>query len=232
MRYIGLLGGMRWVSTVEYYGLINRRISARMGGRHAAKILMHSVDFAELAGLQCAEAWDDAAAVLADAAVALERGGAEAIVLCTNTMHRVAPAIETALGVPLLHIVDPTGRALQAAGVRRAALLGTRYMMEEPFWRDRLADRFGIELCVPGAADRRLIHRVISDELCHDEYSERARAASVSIIERMAREGAEAVILGCTEVGLLVRQSDVSLPLFDTTTLHAEAAVVFALSAA
>ncbi|HEX6534707.1 MAG TPA: amino acid racemase [Gemmatimonadaceae bacterium] len=232
MRYIGLLGGTSWASTVEYYGLINRRIAARMGGRHAAKILLHSVDVAEIDGLRCAEAWEDAAAILADAAVGLERGGAEAIVLCANTMHRVAPAIETALGVPLLHIVDPAGHALQAAGIRRAALLGTRYTMEEPFWRDRLADGFGVELRVPGAADRQLIHRVIHDELCHDECYERSRAACVSIIEQMAREGAEAVILGCTEIGILIRQSDVTLPLFDTTTLHAEAAASFALGAA
>jgi aspartate racemase len=229
MRCIGLLGGMSWASTVEYYGLINRGVAARTGGRHAAKLLMHSVDFAEVAELQHADAWDDAAALLAEAASGLQRRGADAIVICTNTMHRVAPAIEAALGVPLLHIVDPTGRALQAAGVRRAALLGSRYTMEQPFWRDRLAEQFGVEVCVPGEADREIVHRVIHEELYNDEFVPRSRAAYMAVIERMAKDGAEAVIIGCTETGLLIRQVDVTVPLFDTTVLHADAAVAFAL---
>src|SRR5262245_17959729 len=166
MRRLGLIGGMSWESTTEYYRLINRGVSTRLGGLHSAELLLHSVDFANVATLQEAGNWQRAGALLADAAQGLERGGATAIVLCTNTMHQVSAAIEAALEIPLLHIVDPTGRALEQAGVRRAGLLGTRYTMELPFWRERLKDRFGIDLIVPPSQDRATVHTVIYDELC------------------------------------------------------------------
>jgi aspartate racemase len=227
MRYIGLLGGMSWESTAEYYRLLNRGVAKRAGGLHSAPLILHSVDFAEIAELQRAGDWATAGARLAEAARGLEAAGAKALVLCTNTMHHVAAPIEAAVGIPLLHIVDPTGAALRAAGVRRVGLLGTRFTMELPFWRDRLRERFGIELLVPGSPDRAEVHRIIYEELCRGRIEEASRAAYVTVIERLAAEGTEAVILGCTEIGLLVRPSDSPLPVFDTTVLHSEAAVDF-----
>lgn len=229
MRYLGLIGGMSWESTAEYYRLINRGVAERLGGLHSARILLHSVDFAEIAELQQAGDWGRAGALLAEAAAGLESAGAAGIVLCTNTMHQVAPAIEAAVSVPLLHIVDPTGEALRGAGVRRVGFLGTRYSMELPFWRDRLAERFGVELLVPVPEDREVVHRVIYDELCHGRIAQDSRAAYVKIIERLAAAGAQAVVLGCTEISMLVRPGDSPLPAFDTTALHAAAAVDFSV---
>lgn len=229
MRNLGLIGGMSWESTAEYYRLINRGVAERLGGLHSARILLHSLDFAEVAALQQAGDWNRAGALLGEAATGLDRAGAAGIVLCTNTMHQVAPAIEAAVSIPLLHIVDPTGEALRAAGVRRVGFLGTRYSMELPFWRERLAERFGMDLLVPSPEDREVIHRVIYDELCRGRIEEGSRAAYVKIIERLAAAGAEAVVLGCTEIGLLVRPRDSPLPAFDTTALHAAAAVDFSL---
>lgn len=225
MRYLGLLGGMSWESTVEYYRLINRGVGSRLGGLHSAPLLIHSVDFAGIAARQQQGDWAGAGAQLADAARGLERAGAAALLLCTNTMHHVAPIIEGAVGVPLLHIVDPTGAALQAAGVRRAALLGTRYTMELPFWRDRLAARYGVELVVPGEEERAEVHRVIYEELCRGIVSDASRASYGRIIDGLRATGAEAVILGCTEITLLIGAADSPLPVFDTTALHAHAAV-------
>jgi len=230
MRMIGLLGGMSWESTAEYYRLLNRGVAERLGELHSARLLLHSVNFAEVAAMQRAGDWAAAGVLLGEAASALERAGAEAIVLATNTMHQVAPAIEGAIGVPFIHIVDPTGSALAANGVRRAGLLGTRYTMELPFWRDRLAKNFGIELVVPDEADRELVHRVIFDELCRGRIDPASREAYVGVVDRLGSAGADAVIFGCTEIGLLLRPEDVRLPAYDTTVLHAEAAVQFALS--
>ena len=224
MRYLGLLGGMSWESTAEYYRLINRHVAERLGGLHSAPLLLHSVDFAEVAAMQRSGDWDGAGALLAGAARGLEGAGARALVLCTNTMHHVAPAIERAVGVPLLHIVDPTGEAMRAAGVRRAALLGTRYTMTLPFWRDRLRDRFGVALLVPGEADRDVVHGVIYDELVRGRIEPASRAAYAAIIARLADAGAEAVVLGCTEITLLISPADSPIPVFDTTGLHAAAA--------
>jgi aspartate racemase len=229
MRYLGLLGGMSWESTAEYYRLVNRAVAERRGGLHSAPLLLHSVDFAEIAALQAAGEWDRAGAVLGRAAAGLERAGAEAIVLCTNTMHHVAPAIEAAVSVRLLHIVDPTGAALHAAGVRRTGFLGTRYTMELPFWRERLAERFGVELVVPAAEDRAVVHRVIYEELVRGRIEPRSRATYVDVIGRLADRGAEAVVLGCTEITLLIGAADSPLPVYDTTRLHAEAAAAFCL---
>lgn len=229
MHYLGLLGGMSWESTAEYYRRINQGMAARLGGLHSARLLLHSVDFAEIAQLQEQGDWDAAGAQLADAARGLERAGASALLLCTNTMHVVAPAIEAAVNIPLLHIVDVTGKALQAAGVRRAGLLGTRYTMEQPFWRERLEQSCGVELVVPPEGQRVRVHAVIFEELCRGVVAEASRAEYVDVIEGLAAAGAEAVILGCTEIGLLVSASDSPLPVFDTTALHVDAAVDFLL---
>lgn len=230
MRALGLLGGMSWESTAEYYRLLNRGVADRLGGLHSARILMHSVDFAEIAAMQQAGDWAGAGALLAEAARGLQQAGASAIVLATNTMHQVAGEIERAISIPLLHIVDPTGEAMARHGIRRAGLLGTRYTMELPFWAERLRDRYGIDLVVPDEFERALVHRVIFDELCRGRIEASSRAQYVAITERLREKGAEAVIFGCTEIGLLVAPDDVTLPAFDTTALHAAAAVSFALS--
>ncbi len=229
MRCLGVIGGMSWESTAEYYRLLNRGVAERLGGLHSAPLLLHSVDFAEIAALQQAGAWGAAGDLLARAARGLERAGAEALVLATNTMHHVAGAIESAVSIPLLHILDPTGVALRGAGIRRVGLLGTRYTMELPFWRERLADRFGIELIVPEAEERAVVHRVIYEELCRGQVVESSRDAYAGIITRLSARGAEAVVLGCTEISLLIKPPDVRVPLFDTTELHVEAALEFAI---
>jgi aspartate racemase len=230
MHTLGLIGGMSWESTAAYYRLINRGIGARLGGLHSAPLLMHSLEFNEIAALQRAGQWDVAGQHMARAAVGLERLGAEALVLTSNTMHHVASAIEDAVRIPLIHIVDPVGRALEAAGIRRAGLLGTTYTMELPFWRDRMARRFGIELVTPEPEDRQLVHRVIFEELCLGVVRGGSREEFVRISDHLGRRGAEAVILGCTEIGMLLGPQDVSLPVFETTARHADAAVEFVLS--
>ena len=230
MRTLGLLGGMSWESTAEYYRLINRGVAERLGGRHSARLLMHSVDFDDLAVLQRAGDWWAAGAMLGDAARGLERIGAEAIVLAANTLHEVATDIESAIDIPLIHIVDPTGEALKRQGIRRAGLLGTRYTMELPFWRERMRERYSIEILVPDEADRALVDRVIFDELCQGRIDAGSRAQYVTVTERLRAAGADAVVFGCTEIGLLLRPDDVGLPAFDTTALHAAAAVSFSLA--
>ncbi|WP_186202305.1 aspartate/glutamate racemase family protein [Burkholderia gladioli] len=228
MKTIGLIGGMSWESSAEYYRMINRASKARHGGHHNAKSVMVTVDFAEIEALQRAQDWDALGARMADAARQLQSAGADVVVLTTNTMHRVADAIERALTLPFLHIADPTGAALRAAGVERVALLGTRYTMELPFYAARLAERFGIEVLTPDAEDRDTVHRVIYEELCHGLIEPASRAAYAAIIGRLAARGAQAVILGCTEITLLIGERDSPLPVFDTTALHAQAAVDFA----
>lgn len=228
MKTIGLIGGMSWESSAEYYRMINRASKARHGGHHNAKSVMVTVDFAEIEALQRAQDWDALGARMADAARQLQAAGADVVVLTTNTMHRVADAIERELTLPFLHIADPTGAALRAAGVERVALLGTRYTMELPFYAARLAERFGIEVLTPDAEDRDTVHRVIYEELCHGLIEPASRAAYAAIIGRLAARGAQAVILGCTEITLLIGERDSPLPVFDTTALHAQAAVDFA----
>lgn len=232
MRTIGLLGGMSWESTVSYYQIINRAVAERLGGLHSAKLLLYSLDFAEIERLQHEDRWDEAGRLLADAAAALERAGADFLVLCANTMHRVAPAIEARVRIPLLHIADPTGRAVRRAGLARVGLLGTRFTMEQDFYRRRLEDAFGLEVRVPGAASRELVHGIIYRELCRGIVSEGSRAALGRVVQELLHAGAEAVVLGCTELGLLLRADDAPLPLFDTARLHAEAAAGLALEAA
>jgi len=231
IRTLGLIGGMSWESTVEYYRHINRGIGARLGGLHSSSMILHSIEFGPVAELQRAGKWEELGQLMARSALGLERAGAEAIVITSNTMHQVAEAVEDAVRIPLLHIVDPTGKALESAGVKRAGLIGTRYTMELPFWKDRMARRFGIEVITPEAEDRSMVHQVIFDELCLGQIRGASREAFAGVAGRLAASGAEALILGCTEVGLLIGPQDVSLPVFDTTHWHCEAAVAFSVGA-
>jgi aspartate racemase len=224
MRLLGVLGGMSWTSTEAYYRGLNEGVAARLGGLHSARLVLHSVDFAPVAQAQHAGDWDAAAAVLTEAARGLAAAGAGALLLATNTMHRVAGPVEDAAGVPLLHIADPTADALLAAGVGRVGLLATRFTMEEGFYVDRLRGR-GLDVVVPQPADRDVVHRVIYDELVHDVVREESRRAYREVVDRLAAAGAQAVVLGCTEIGLLLGAGDTDVPLFDTTALHVAAGV-------
>jgi len=229
MKTIGLIGGMSWESTVPYYREINETVKARLGGLHSARLVLYSVDFHAIERLQHAGDWDTAGAVLADAARELERAGAEFIVLCTNTMHKVAAAIEAAVAIPLFHIADPTAARIKAAGFGRIGLLGTGFTMEQAFYKDRLRERHGLDVLVPEADERAVVHRVIYDELCLGTIRAESRAAYRAIMARLVERGAQAIILGCTEISLLVDASDSTVPLFDTTAIHARAAAEFAL---
>ena len=231
MKTIGLIGGMSWESTIPYYRQINERIKEKLGGLHSAKIALYSVDFHEIERLQHAGDWEAAGRLLADAARSLKAAGADFLVLCTNTMHKVAPAIEAAVDIPLLHIADPTAEAIRAAGVSTVGLLGTRFTMEQAFYKDRLAERFGLKVLTPDEADRQVVHRIIYEELCLGQIRDESREAYRRIIAALVEQGAEAVILGCTEIMLLVGAGDSAVPLFDTTAIHAEAAVDKALEA-
>jgi len=229
MQVIGLIGGMSWESSAEYYRLINQGVRARLGGMRSARCLMWSFDFGEIEALQHAGRWDQAARLLVDAATRLERGGADFVLICTNTMHRMADEVAAAITVPLLHIADPTAERIAAAGLRRVGLLGTAFTMEQDFYKGRLQERFGLDVLVPGETDRALVHRVIYEELVQGVVRAESRAACRDVIARLVAEGADAVILGCTEIMLLVRPEDSSVPLFDTTAIHADAAVERAL---
>jgi aspartate racemase len=232
MKTIGLLGGMTCESTVPYYRIINRCVNERLGGQHSAKIWMYSVDFEEIEVLQASGNWDEAGRVLADAAARLETAGADFLVLCTNTMHKVAPAMEARVKIPLLHIADATARAIIQAGFRTIGLLGTRYTMEQDFYRSRLEKTFGLDVLVPPEHDRALVNDVIYKELALGRILEPSRAEYRRVISGLAGRGAQAVILGCTEIGLLVRPEDSPVPLFDTTDIHARAAARLALDEA
>lgn len=225
MKTIGLLGGLSWESSAVYYRLINQGVQQRLGGVHSARCLLWSFDFAEIEHLQRAGRWADATALMIDAARRLEAGGADIVLICTNTMHRMADEVQAALAVPLLHIADPVAARIRADGRRRVALLGTLFTMEQDFYRGRLARMHGLEVLTPDAADRRALHRIIYDELVRGTILPESRQMVCAIIRRLADQGAEAVILGCTEIMLLVGPDDSALPLYDTTALHAEAAV-------
>lgn len=230
MKTIGLIGGMSWESTIPYYRHLNEAVKARLGGLHSAKLVLLSVDFHEIERLQQRGDWDQAGRLLADAAQSLERAGAELLVLCTNTMHKVAPAIEQAVSIPLLHIADPTAAAIQAAGLDTVGLLGTRFTMEQAFYRERLEQRHGIRVLIPETPQRDEVHRIIYEELCLGQVREESRDIYRHIIASLVAQGAQAVILGCTEIGLLVGAADASVPLFDTTALHAQQAAEWALA--
>jgi len=228
MKTIGLLGGMSWESTVLYYQLLNQGVRARLGGLFSAPIVMHSFNFAEIEHYQVTGQWETAGRKLGRAARSLEEAGADVVLICTNLMHKVAPLVEAKIGVPLLHIADAAGRAALRLGLKTVGLLGTRYTMEEGFYRERLVDRFGLEVIVPGSGERERVHRIIFDELCQGRFSVQARSEYLDVIEQLRQRGAEGMILGCTEIPLLVRPEDVDLPLFNTTALHAEMALEFA----
>ena len=230
-RVIGLIGGLSWESSAEYYRLINQSVRRRLGGTHSARCLMWSFDFAEIEALQHAGHWDAATEWMRDAASRLRHGGAELLVICSNTMHVMADAVEQTAGLPLLHIADPTGQAIRAAGFSRVGLLGTAFTMEQDFYATRLRARHGLEVMVPEAPDRAVVHRIIYEELVRGEVRPESRTAYAAIMARLAARGAQAIILGCTEIMLLVRPQDSAVPLFDTTALHAEAAVAWSLRA-
>lgn len=230
MKTIGLLGGMSWESTIPYYRLINEGVKQQLGGLHSAKILLHSVDFHEIEACQSSGDWQKSGDILAQAAIGLQQAGAEGIVLCTNTMHKVAEAIETACDVPFLHIADATGRAISQQKMTNVALLGTRYTMEQDFYRGRLQQEFGINTLIPEQDERQKINQIIFDELCLGEFSDASRDYYLSVIEALAGQGAEGVIFGCTEIGLLVPTALSPLPVFDTAAIHAADAVEFMLS--
>ncbi|RRJ83197.1 aspartate/glutamate racemase family protein [Aestuariirhabdus litorea] len=229
MKRLGIIGGMSWESTQSYYRLLNEGVKARLGGLHSADLLLHSLDFAPIAALQAEGDWDRLGDQLVDSARRLEGAGAEAVLIATNTMHRVAEAVEQALAVPLLHIADATGEALAGAGIERAGLLGTAFTMEQSFYRGRLEERFGLEVVTPVPEDRARVHRIIYEELCRGQVLEPSRDLFAQISERLRAQGAEAVILGCTEIGLLLTPGSVTLPLYDTTALHCEQALAYML---
>jgi aspartate racemase len=229
VKTIGMIGGMSWESTLEYYRIVNQEVKARLGGLHSAKCLLYSVDFEEIEALQRQDEWSEAAEVLSRAAQGLEKGGADFILICTNTMHKVAEEVEQSVSLPLLNIADATAEKIIAAGMQKIALLGTRFTMEEDFYKGRLVNAFGLEVLVPNNAEMDVIHRVIYQELCLGKIDNNSRQKYLDVIDRLVGEGAEGVILGCTEIGLLVRQEDTPVPLFDTTEIHARAAVEFAL---
>ncbi|MDX8432697.1 aspartate/glutamate racemase family protein [Mesorhizobium abyssinicae] len=231
MKTLGLIGGMSWESTAIYYRLLNEIVRERLGGLHSAQLLLWSFDFAEIAERQHAGDWQGAGVLLVEAARKLEAGGAEGLVVCTNTMHRLADDVQAAVSIPLIHIADATAVAVRDAGVRRPALLATRFTMEQDFYKGRLAEKYGLQPIVPDQAGRDMVHRVIYDELCQGIVKPDSHAAYVEEVGRLQRdENIDGVIMGCTEITMLIGQADFDIPVFDTTRLHAEAAVAFALS--
>nr|WP_325191503.1 aspartate/glutamate racemase family protein [uncultured Selenomonas sp.] len=228
MKTIGLIGGMSWESTVTYYQVINETIKKQLGGLHSAKCILYSVDFDEIEKYQVSREWDKSADVLSEAAQALERAGADYIVICTNTMHKVAPEIGRRIHIPILHIADMTAAELQKQGVKKVGLLGTKYTMRQDFYKNILIEQ-GIEVVIPNDADVDVVNQIIYDELCLGKISEQSKDIYLDIIMKLAQDGAQGIILGCTEIGLLVRQSDTDIPLFDTTLIHAEQAALKSL---
>lgn len=229
MKTIGLIGGMSWESTTVYYQLLNRMARERLGGLHSAKLLLWSFDFAQIEALQAKGDWDGATKAMIEAARALERGGAECVVICTNTMHKMADAVQQSVDIPLIHIADATALAIKAVGATRPLLLATRYTMEQDFYKGHLQDKHGVEAIVPDEAGRTLVHDIIYDELCRGIIKPASKQTYLEIIQYAQEKGADGVIFGCTEVGLLICQADFDLPAFDTTALHAKAALDFAL---
>jgi aspartate racemase len=230
MKTIGLVGGMSWESTAEYYRIINQRVKEKLGGFHSAKIAMYSVDFDEVEGRQHRGEWVELTALMIDAARRVERAGADLLLICTNTMHLMAEEVEAAVGIPLLHIADVTAAAVKARSISRVGLLGTRFTMEKDFYKERLRRKHGLDVIIPGEKEREIIHAILYDELCLGDIREGSKAEFKNMIAGLASRGAQGIILGCTEIPLLVKQADYTIPLFDTTALHAEAAVDFALA--
>ncbi|EPG0610391.1 aspartate/glutamate racemase family protein [Vibrio fluvialis] len=230
MKTIGMIGGMSWESTLSYYKAINEGVKAALGGLNSAQICLYSVNFEPIEKLQHEGKWDETAQLLALAAKSVEAGGADFLLICTNTMHKVAPEIEAQISIPILHIADATAKQLQQDGIERVGLLGTRFTMEQEFYKGRLQQQFGIDVLIPDAEQRQQVHRVIYEELCLGTIRPESRAQYVEIVEDLHRRGAQAVILGCTEIALLIQQHDTDVPLYDTTKIHAEQAVQLALT--
>jgi aspartate racemase len=230
MKTIGMIGGMSWESSIEYYRIINQTVKEKLGGLHSAQSLMYSVDFAEIETLQAEGRWDEATQAMIKVAQHVDAGGADFVIICTNTMHKMADEVEAAIGIPLLHIADATADAIKAQGLRVIGLLGTNFTMEEEFYRGRLVKKNGLEVLIPEPEDRETVHRVIYDELVLGEIKPESREAYKGIIEKLIAEGAQGIILGCTEIGLLVKEEDSPVPTFDTTYIHAVAAVEYAIS--
>lgn len=230
MKTIGMIGGMSWESSIEYYRIVNETVRAELGGLHSARSIMVSVEFAEIEKLQHQDRWDEAAEILIGAARSLEGAGADFAIICTNTMHKLYDTIQQNVRIPLLHIADATAESIKAEGIKKIALLGTRFTMEEDFYKGRLTDFYGLDVILPDHEDMEIVHRIIYDELCAGIIQSDSKQAYANIIRRLVREGAEGIILGCTEIGLLVKQEDSPVPLFDTTEIHAKAAVKYALA--
>ncbi|HSK89191.1 MAG TPA: aspartate/glutamate racemase family protein [Anaerolineales bacterium] len=230
MKTIGLIGGMIWESSLEYYRILNETTKSKLGGLHSARSIMYSVDFAEIEALQHQDRWDEAAWLMVAAAQSLERAGADFVVLCTNTMHKLANQIQSNIGIPFLHIADATAEKIQAAGLRTIGLLGTRFTMEHDFYRGRLIDKYGLNVLLPDREDREIVHQVIYDELVLGMVKQESREQYIRIMEKLVQAGAEGIILGCTEIELLVHDGDSQIPLFPTTRIHAIAAVEYALA--
>lgn len=228
MKTIGMIGGMSWESSLEYYRLVNELVKDRLGGYHSAKVIMNSLDFAEVELLQHEGRWQEAGIMMADAALTLQNSGADFVVLCTNTMHKCTPEIEAAIQIPFLHIVDPTAEAICKMGIKTIGLLGTKFTMEEDFYKGRLKDKFSLEVIIPSTGDQEKIHQVIFQELVLGKTNPESSKAYLDIISKLIQNGAEGIIFGCTEIGLLISPDDVHVPVFDTTILHARAAVDFA----
>ena len=230
MKVIGLIGGMSWESTLEYYRIINETVKERLGGLHSAKILLYSVNFHEVQSMQSEGRWEEAREILCNAATRVERGGGECLLICTNTMHIMASEVQCDVGIPLIHIADATAAEIKNSGIRIIGLLGTKYTMEEDFYKGRLVETHDLNVVIPPEDDRNLVNQVIYDELCLGKTRSESRDQFVRIMHDMQKQGAEGIILGCTEISLLVRQGDSPLPLFDTTAIHAQSAVEFALA--
>ena len=229
MKTIGMIGGMSWESSMVYYRIVNEAVRDTLGGLHSAKSIMYSVEFAEIEALQHHNHWEDAARIMINAAQSLERGGADFVIICTNTMHKLYDAVQQNIQIPMLHIADATAEVIQTHKIRKIALLGTRFTMEEDFYKRRLVGRYGLEIIVPVQADRGIVHTIIYEELCAGIIRPDSKRKYGDIIQRLVAEGAEGIVLGCTEIGLLVKQADSPVTLFDTTEIHARAAVQYAL---
>jgi aspartate racemase len=229
MKTMGMIGGMSWESTLEYYRIVNETTKKRLGGFHSARCILYSVDFEEVEKLQHLGDWEELTRLMMDAAKRLEGAGADFVIICTNTMHKMAEEVEGAIGIPILHIVDVTAEAIRANGERRVGLLGTKFTMEQDFYKGRLRDKHGLEVLIPGEEERQVVHDILYGELCLGEIKEQSKDKFKSIIQNLVGQGAQSVILGCTEIPLIVSQEDYSIPVYDTTMLHAQAAVDFAL---
>lgn len=229
MKTIGLLGGMSWESSLEYYRFINQEAKARLGGLHSAKSLMYSVDFEEIEALQHQGKWEELTQIMIEAARRIERGGADLLVICTNTMHKMADQVQASISIPVLHIADTAAAEIQKRGLKTVGLLGTKFTMEQDFYKGRLAEKFGLNVLIPDESDREIVHKVIYNELCLGKTLDASRREYVRIIDALVQRGAEGIVLGCTEIPLLIKQEHVKVPIFDTTSIHARAAVEIAL---